>query len=53
MATILFWKNEYNLADTGITTHAAFLIMMGDLDAYILNNSFIPSSSLNYSNKKT
>jgi hypothetical protein len=26
--------------------------MMGDLDAYILNNSFIPSSSLNYSNKR-
>jgi hypothetical protein len=25
MATILFWKaDEYNLADTGITTHAAF-----------------------------
>jgi hypothetical protein len=24
----------------------------GDLDAYILNNSFIPVSSLNYSNKR-
>jgi hypothetical protein len=46
--------DEYNLADTGITTHAAFFDYDkdGDLDAYILNNSFIPVSSLNYSNKR-
>ena len=38
---------EYNLADTGITTHAAFFDYDkdGDLDCYILNNSFIPVSS--------
>ena len=46
--------NEYNLAETGITTHAAFFDYDkdGDLDCYILNNSFIPVSSLNYSNKR-
>ncbi len=46
--------DEYNLADTGITTHAAFFDFDkdGDLDCYILNNSFIPVSSLNYSNKR-
>ena len=45
---------EYNLADIGITTHAAFFDYDkdGDLDVYILNNSFIPVSSLNYSNKR-
>ena len=45
---------EYNLANTGITTHAAFFDYDkdGDLDVYILNNSFIPVSSLNYSNKR-
>ena len=46
--------DDYNLADTGITTHAAFFDYDkdGDLDCYILNNSFIPVSSLNYSNKR-
>lgn len=45
---------EYNLADSGLTTHAAFFDYDadGDLDAYILNNSFIPVNSLNYSNKR-
>ncbi|WP_367755387.1 FG-GAP-like repeat-containing protein [Flavobacterium sp. WC2430] len=45
---------QYNLADTGITTHATFFDYDkdGDLDVYILNNSFIPVSSLNYSNKR-
>lgn len=45
---------EYNLADSGLTTHAAFFDydLDGDLDAYILNNSFIPVNSLNYSNKR-
>jgi hypothetical protein len=37
---------EYNLADTGITTHAAFFDYDkdGDLDCYILNNIFITVS---------
>jgi len=45
---------EYNLADNGFTTHTAFFDYDndGDLDAYILNNSFIPVTSLNYSNKR-
>ncbi len=45
---------EYNLAETGLTTHAAFFDYDkdGDLDAYILNNSFIPANLLNYSNKR-
>ncbi len=39
---------EYNLAKTGFTTHASFFDFDrdGDLDAYILNNSNIPVSSL-------
>ncbi len=42
--------NEYNLAKTGFSTHAAFFDYDkdGDLDAYILNNSNIPVSSLGY-----
>ncbi|MEL4306693.1 VCBS repeat-containing protein [Joostella sp. CR20] len=42
--------NEYNLAKSGFTTHAAFFDYDkdGDLDAYILNNSNIPVSSLGY-----
>ena len=46
--------DEYNLADTGITTHAAFFDYDkdGDLDCYILNNSFIKVNSLNFSNKR-
>ena len=45
---------EYNLADSGFTTHTAFFDydQDGDLDAYILNNSFIPVNSLGYSNKR-
>ncbi|MFM2363804.1 MAG: hypothetical protein RLZZ316_2706 [Bacteroidota bacterium] len=45
---------EYGLADAGYTTHAAFFDydMDGDLDCYILNNSFIPVNTLNYSNKR-
>ena len=41
---------EYNLAKTGFTTHASFFDYDkdGDLDAYILNNSSIPVSSLGY-----
>nr|WP_109302484.1 VCBS repeat-containing protein [Aquimarina sp. AU474] len=46
--------SSYNLADSGFTTHTAFFDydLDGDLDAYILNNSFIPVNSLGYSNKR-
>ncbi len=45
---------EYGLNDAGFTTHAAFFDydLDGDLDCYILNNSFIPVNTLNYSNKR-
>jgi len=45
---------EYGLNENGYTTHAAFFDydLDGDLDVYILNNSFIPVSTLNYSNKR-
>lgn len=45
---------SYGLADSGYTTHAAFFDydMDGDLDCYILNNSFIPVNTLNYANKR-
>ncbi len=45
----------YNLADSGFTTHTAFFDYDkdGDLDAYILNNSFLPVNTLNYSNKRS
>ena len=46
--------SEYGLDDNGFTTHAAFFDydLDGDLDAYILNNSFIPVNSLNYNDKR-
>ena len=45
---------EYNLADSGITTHAAFFDydLDGDLDVYVLNNSFIPVTTLGYNDKR-
>jgi enediyne biosynthesis protein E4 len=45
---------EYGLDDKGYTTHAAFFDydLDGDLDCYILNNSFIPVNTLNYTNKR-
>jgi len=45
---------EYRLDDNGFTTHAAFFDYDGDgdLDVYILNNSFIPVNSLGYSNRR-
>lgn len=45
---------EYGLDEDGYTTHAAFFDydLDGDLDCYILNNSFIPVNTLNYSNKR-
>ncbi|MCL6267591.1 VCBS repeat-containing protein [Flagellimonas myxillae] len=46
--------HEYNLAKTGFTTHASFFDYDkdGDLDAYILNNSNIPVSSLGYAEQR-
>jgi hypothetical protein len=46
---------EYGLADNGLTTHAVFFDydVDGDLDAFILNNSFIPANSLGYSNMRS
>lgn len=40
----------YNLADNGLATHAAFFDydMDGDLDCYLLNNSFRPIASFGY-----
>lgn len=45
---------EFNLDDSGFGTHAAFFDYDGDgdLDVYILNNSFLPVSSLGYVNKR-
>jgi hypothetical protein len=45
---------EYGLDEKGYTTHAAFFDydLDGDLDCYILNNSFIPVNTLNYNNKR-
>jgi len=45
---------EYGLADTGFTTHATFFDYDkdGDLDAYILNNSNIPVSSLGFAHQR-
>lgn len=45
---------EYGLSDSGISTHAAFFDydLDGDLDAYILNNSFISATQLNYNDRR-
>lgn len=45
---------DFNLDEGGYTTHAAFFDYDkdGDLDVYLLNNSFIPVNTLNYSNKR-
>ena len=44
----------YNLANTGFSIHATFFDYDkdGDLDAYILNNSNIPVSSLGYAEQR-
>lgn len=46
--------STYSLDENGFTTHAAFFDYDGDgdLDVYILNNSFIPVSSLSFNNKR-
>jgi len=43
---------EYGLADVGFSTHAVFFDYDkdGDLDCYVLNNSFRPISTLGYRN---
>lgn len=53
--TFLEKAKAYNLAQSGITTHAAFFDYDkdGDLDVYLLNNSFIPVTMLAYENKRT
>lgn len=45
---------EYNLARSGFSTHATFFDYDkdGDLDAYLLNNSNIPVSSLGYADDR-
>lgn len=45
---------EYRLNETGYTTHAAFFDYDGDgdLDCYVLKNSFISANTLNYANKR-
>jgi hypothetical protein len=46
---------KYGLANKGgYATHAAFFDydLDGDLDAFIINNSFIPVNTLNYANKR-
>jgi len=45
---------EYGLDDPSYSTHAAFFDYDsdGDLDVYLLNNSFVPVNTLNYANKR-
>lgn len=45
---------KYQLDQNDYSTHAAFFDydQDGDLDVYLLNNSFIPVNTLNYSNKR-
>ena len=45
---------KYGLDEGGYTTHAAFFDydLDGDLDCYILNNSFIPVNTLDYANDR-
>ncbi len=44
----------YGLTDNDYTTHASFFDydLDGDLDLYLLNNSFIPVNTLNYANDR-
>jgi len=49
--TFLEQADEYGLADRGLSTHAAFFDydQDGDLDVYLLNNSFRPITTFNLS----
>lgn len=44
----------YGLTENDYTTHAAFFDydLDGDLDLYLLNNSFVPVNTLNYANNR-
>ncbi|GAA4400319.1 VCBS repeat-containing protein [Nibrella viscosa] len=46
---------QYGLDENGYTTHAAFFDydLDGDLDCYLLNNSFIPINTLDFANNRT
>ncbi|HOX84220.1 MAG TPA: VCBS repeat-containing protein, partial [Chryseolinea sp.] len=50
--TFVEMAKEYGLVDKGFSTHAAFFDYDkdGDLDCYVLNNSYRPASSLGYRN---
>lgn len=54
LITFLEKAAEYGLNEDGYTTHAAFFDYDGDgdLDCYILNNSFMPVNTLNNSNNR-
>jgi len=47
-------SEKYQLGLNDYSTHAAFFDydLDGDLDLYLLNNSFIPVNTLNYANKR-
>ena len=51
-ATFTEQAADYGLDDRGFSTHAVFFDydLDGDLDAYVLNNSFRPVSTLGYEN---
>lgn len=46
--------HDYGLDESGYSTHAAFFDYDGDgdLDCYVLKNSFIPVNALNFSNQR-
>ncbi|GAB4001082.1 VCBS repeat-containing protein [Spirosoma daeguense] len=54
MPTFVEKAKEYGLEDGGFSTHAAFFDYDrdGDLDMYLLNNSFTPMDRLGYANMR-
>ena len=52
--TFIDEAESYGLDESGYTTHASFFDfdLDGDLDVYLLNNSFIPVNTLNYNNER-